>query len=823
MLHSYLIVALRNLSRNKLYAGINIVGLAVGFAAAMLIALYVRHETSYDAWLPNSDRTYLFISSTTQPGGGIHNSWETPGDLPAMMKLDLPMIASIARLQRDKLAIRHGEIEAVERTNFWADPDIFSVLQLPALYGDLSTALSRPDSIVITRRMARKYFGKDNPIGETLEFDRKHTLTVTAVLKDFPSNTNLDTEFFSAGQSSYAELHDIDVRRDCETCFFEEVETYIRLKPGATVVSLEAAMPAFLERHKYAAIALAAAQGLRVTTSFVSLRDLHTRPELAAYLKPAADPAILFAVSSIGVLIVLVAGINFINLMTARATRRAVEVGVRKAAGAARRDLIAQFIGEAFIYVLLGTIVAAALVELLLPGLNAFIGAEIIFDWWRQPAMIAVIVGLVFVVALSAGAYPAFVMSSFSPSVVLKDGGLPAAGAFQIRQILVVFQFAILISLVVALFVVSRQTYYAQHEAMRLDLDQALIVDTSDSNYSGGTSCDKSFRDAVDALPGVKASACSRGWMSGNGFVDYKLNVITPNGTEVRTSYLPLDFGFFELYGLKPVAGRFFSREHPGDAVPDTDNDDAAFQSPIVVNQAAVRAFGFSSPIDAVGKAVTVDGGRARNHPSEIIGVVPDVTIDTIHTIISPEIYFVNPSSLNLLHLKLRGHDIPETLGEIDRLWAKLGVPRPLSRMFVNQWVQRYYQDVIRQSELFTAFAAVALFIAGLGLFGLSAFTAERRTKEIGIRKAMGANRFDIMKLLLWQFAKPVLWANLIAWPVAWYFMNRWLHGFAAHVELRLWIFIAATVIALMIALGTVSIHAFRVATARPVTSLRYE
>jgi putative ABC transport system permease protein len=822
MLRHYLVAALRNLVRNKLYAGINIVGLAVGFAAAILIALYVRHEVSYDDWLPNSDRTYVLIESWTHTSGAVQKFRQTPDDLPAKMALDLPMIQSLTRMVRNKQPIRHGDTEAIEGGVFWADPNVFTVLQLPVLYGDLSTALDQPDSIVITRQMARKYFGKDNPIGETLELNRTTVLKVTAVLQDLPSNTNLDAEFIASGRNAVSFLTDFDTHPGCSSCLFANTEVYLRLKPGATVDELKNAMPAFLDRHKHAAMALHEAQGERFAYEFTQLRQLHTRSDIAGYTKPAADPATLSAMAGIGFLIVLAASINFINLMTARAARRATEVGIRKVAGADRRDLIAQFVGESVVYVALGVVLAMALVELLLPHLNAVMNVAIAFDWWRQRLLIAIMAGLILSIGLLAGFYPAFVMASFKPASVLKDGGLPPSGAVPLRQALVIVQFAILIGLIVATLVVTRQTDYALSNGMRMNMDQMLFLNVYGSASPDESTCKPAFKDAVARLPGVRAAACSDGWTT--GFQDSWLGVITTKGSKITAADFSVGFGFLELYGMKPIAGRFFSQEHPSDAVWRDDKGETAFQAPIVINETAVKALGFLSAADAIGKSVTIEEGKPQKQPSEIVGVAPDVAVDAIHTVIMPQIYYVNLNYLYVLHVKLNGHDAPETLESIDRLWTQLGSPRALRRIFLNEFMQQYYLvDIIRQSQLFAAFSGVALFIAGLGLFGLSAFTAERRTKEIGIRKAMGASRLDIMKLLLWQFAKPVLYANLIAWPVAYYFMNRWLHGFAAHVELQVWIFVAAMGIALTIALATISVHAFRVAAARPVMALRYE
>jgi putative ABC transport system permease protein len=454
---------------------------------------------------------------------------------------------------------------------------------------------------------------------------------------------------------------------------------------------------------------------------------------------------------------------------------------------------------------------ALALVELLLPSFAAFMNAALRFEYWRDPELVAGIALLVAIVGAAAGLYPAFVLSAFRPAMALK-GSPTGAHPDVVRFSLVVLQFSILIVALVTTGTIFRQMQFALSEALRVNQDQVLLI-------NGG--CTEAFKEAVASLPGVRAAACAGGTALSMGFED--AGVQLADGTSVQTRHSQIDFGFFELYGLKPLAGRFFARNHADDAVV----NGATANPSIVLNQSAAKKLGFASPAAAVGQIIlwtpVGESDQAAPRRSTIIGVVQDFSMNSVRERIEPQIYYIDPKLFNLTNVKLDGARIPETLASIDRLWRTLNGDAPVNRVFLDEMMRRKYLDIIRQGDAFTLFTAIALLIACVGLFGLAVSTAERRTKEIGIRKSMGAGTGDILRLLTWEFAKPVIWANLLAWPAAYFAMSHWLSGFAYHIDLDVWMFLAAGAVALVIALTTVSVQSLITARAKPVTALRYE
>jgi putative ABC transport system permease protein len=431
-----------------------------------------------------------------------------------------------------------------------------------------------------------------------------------------------------------------------------------------------------------------------------------------------------------------------------------------------------------------------------------------VFEYWRWPVL-GCISAAVLVIGTLAGVYPALVLSSFRPTAVLKGAGPSVAGSGRVRQLLVILQFAILIGLMLSTTIIYRQTQFGLDQGLRFDRDQLLIVDVPSAD------CEKSsFRTAVDNLPGVLGAACAEFFLGEYGTAQYT----GPDDREVTLHDGIAGAGMFELMGLKPVAGRFFIRDREADVLPPP-----KVRKPIrvVINEAAARALGFKSAADAVGKAFRY----ARDDIQyDIIGVVPDFSGDTVRQSIAPMYYFNTAGRFSRLNVKLRGSTVPETLRAIDRIWSQIpGQTRPISRRFYDDYVQSIYASLTRQRTIFAIIELVALLLAGLGLFGLAGFTVERRTREIGVRKAMGAETGDVMRLLLWQFAKPVLWANVLAWPVAGYIMYRWLLGFAYRIDLEPWVFVGSSLVALLIAMVTVSTHSMLVARANAVAALRYE
>ncbi len=825
--------AFRNLARNRIYSAISVGGLALGLAAVILAALYISDELNFDRFVPGHQDVYVVTSKLRMPNQSDIAMDYAPSQVADWLKQRFPRVA-VARLAYDQVTVGRGALQAREDVA-WVDPAFFAIMPLPALAGKLRDSMQAPDAVVITRSLARKYFGRDAPVGGVLTFDRDHPLRVAAVVDDLPIETHLTQRIFASGNSAFSPLSRM-ARQQPRRGFTSILNTalpdqepsyrteYVRLRlylraPDSRTASVVAAdLAAFGPRNISQMHDLP--RGSALAFSLVPVTALHLQAFQGVNLgvnELRSSPASLQALAVIAALILALAVINFVNLTTALAAQRAVEIGVRKASGAQRSQLIGQFIGEALIYVTTAMVIAVALVELSLPAMNALLLRGMSFPYWRQPEVLVTLLAGTLVLAVLAGAYPAFVLASFRPAVVLKGGPIEAAGPGAVRRALVIFQFAVLVGMLIAVAVIWRQTRFAMNEGLRLDKDQVLVV------YA--TPCRGAFEDEVRRLPGVRAAACSSQSMLGlDGFdpTKFVMNASRPGGSPIQTDLGLADFGMFELYGIHPVAGRTFSSSRPGDSLPPQHFPDLQ-HGPIVINQAAARRLGFRNAADAMNRTISVGPGYGD---FIVVGVVPDFTLDLLNATVKPTVFmvdFLNYPAGQVLNVKLVGRDVPQTLAAIDQAWRRTGQPGAIRRQFLDAYLQQVYLGAIRQGYLATALAGVALCLACFGLLGLAAITTARRTKEIGVRKAMGASTLDVVRLLLWQFTQPVLWANLIAWPAAWWAMDRWLHGFAYRVDLPPWLFLAATAAAVIIAWATVSTHAFLVARARPVLALRYE
>jgi putative ABC transport system permease protein len=823
MFGNYLAAALRNLQRNGVYAGLTVMGLAVGFASAILIGLYLRHELTYDQFIPGHERVFLMSQTFLPHDKPKIEMDDTSARLAEDLKVAFPQIQYVARLGASGFppVIRRGDFSISERLFASADPDFFKILPMPAVAGDPATALDAPDGVVLTRTMARKFFGRDAPLGGVLLIDGK-PFRVTAVIEDLPTNSHLDYEVFASSKSASSVLWKLYAAGYTSNSNL----TYVRLKPGASAAEMNTGLQGFAEQHILPAQrAMNPDQkldGYRMRLK--PLTSIHLQPTDGGDPKAGADVKVLAGIGIIGVLIVIVAAINFVTLMTARASRRAVEVGVRKALGAQRKDLIVQFMGEAMIYVAVALVLAIALAELLLPAVSAALQRKIAFNYLSDPQLLLVMLIVTLVTALLAGLYPALVLSSFRPSSVLKGGPITGAGGGGVRQALVVVQFAVLIALLLAALTIYRQTMFALRDATHIDKTNVVMLFASP--------CTEALRDAVKTVPGVRGAACASAAAVAFGEND---DMSFVGDRHALLEYSPVDFGFFEVYGIKPTAGRLPDAARPGDdggKLGDT-------PPPIVLNEAAVRDLGFKSPQDAIGRLVTwhykpslsmdtlAAAASAPARASEVIGVVPDFTFGSIRQKVRGGFYYVGAKGDMLgslaLNIKLDPSRTADALKGIDAIWARISGGLPLQQYFTDQLLLLRYIDNVIQGGFIAVCALIAVSIACLGLFALSAYTAERRTKEIGIRKAMGASSSDILRLLLWQFAKPVLWANVLALPIAWLAMDYWLNGFAYHVDQPPWTFVVAAGAGIVIAWATVFFHALRVARARPVGALRYE
>ena len=800
MLRNCLAAALRSLARSRVYSAISVFGLALGLCAAILAALIVRNETSYDHYLPGFERLYLaggLLIPTGHPG---LYTLDTPSWIAAPMQQRFPAVAAVTRVALQEVKLKHERVETQKEKIYWADSNVFDLLRFPTLAGNLQLALQRPDSIVITRAIARKYFGRDTPVGDSLLVGDEHPMTVTAVIEDLPvQNSQFETAVFASGVSSYSELtrlaNDPQNQPDSPPISVS-VRTYFRLASGASLPALSAAMPEFFNSVRPPRLM---PPGTHFTLNLVRIDQIHLAPDLSHGVQSR-----LMLVVLIGVLILVIAAVNFVNLTTARAARRALEVGVRKVAGAGRLPLVAQFLGEALIYTLIAAALAVMGVELLLPAVNSFLQTGAVFAWWREPLQMAWIAAGVLLLALVAGSYPAFLLSGFRPVAVLK-ARVSRPGGNLLRMLLVGAQFAILIGLVIAAGVVYEQRQYATHEALRVDTDQVLIIRTN---------CLPALEDRLRAIDGVRGVACSApALLNGESFS----NLTLQDGSSSALDISPIEPGTLDLLGLAPEAGRFpvpLKSEPPG----------------LVINESAARRFGFATNAAAIGQFPPVTNAPIMA-ATPIVAVVRDFNIDAVNEAVRPTVYtpfdMATPRFRTdngaLVNVKLNGRDIPQTLVAVDRVLTAANPTEAIDRQFLDTYIQDLYLSVRRQEQALGISAAVAVIIACLGLVGLSASLAERRTKEIGIRKAMGASTADILRMLLWQFTRPVLASIAVAWLVSGLLMNRWLHGFVEHVALDPGLMVSAAATGLVIALATVSIHCYLIARAHPVAALRYE
>jgi putative ABC transport system permease protein len=594
-----------------------------------------------------------------------------------------------------------------------------------------------------------------------------HPVRITAVLKDLPSNTNLAAQIFLSGRSAYSILAVQDSQPPNWVSF--SPHTYVRLKPQATAADLQSALKV--------AARPANAMGIGLSFNTVPLGEAHLTP-LAGPAAPGSQStgsrSVAYGLAGVGVLIVLVAAINFVTLLTARAARRGVEVGVRKAVGAGRGDLMAQFVGETLLQVSLAAVIAGALAEALFKPVSAVIQKDLALDFVHDPVLLAGVAGAALVIGLLASIYPALVLSSFRPAAVLK-GEVQASGSPLARSSLVVVQFAILVGLIVTTTTVYRQTQYALARGFGA-VDSKLIVDVV-------TRCNNAFPEEVRKLPGVSDAACSSLMALETGNALFK-GPVPVGGRKVEFNLAPVDFGFFELYGVRPLAGRLFARGYGRD---NAMADPKGVTMPtVIVNETAARILGYSDPKAAVGKPMNwsvglfhppppgvAPGGVA---PSEIVGVVPDAP-KTVRAAVDPTIYFVLPPQLGAVSIRMTGQDVPGTLTAIAATWKRVTGGQALVEHSLSQYRQTLNLDLIIQSLAIGISAALAVLIACLGLFALSAYATERRTKEIGVRKVMGADTVDVVLLLLWQFTIPVLVATAIAIPAGFVAIDWWLRG----------------------------------------------
>ena len=820
MFRNYLVVALRNLIRQRLYSAITIAGLAVGLACVMFIALFVRDELSYDKWLPGTQDLYQLELTYNLPGRPPQGFATVPFPIPAAMRDEIPEVTDFTRMRPHWMTITADHRQFYDSVQV-VDPNFFRMIRLPFVSGTPAQALSQPESVVLTETTARKYFGTADPIGKILQVSKGEItipLTVTGVLKDLPHNTQLAATLVFPNTSS-ADPTDQEEKQDWTS---NNQYAWMALAQGASPQTVLQKLAPVVDRAlatKLKDIGFSARGSEILIPHLTRFSDVHlASSRFALNLTPPGSWATIYGLIAIGVLLMLVACFNFMNLATARAMHRAREIALRKTVGAARRQLVVQFLGEAVLAALISVAVALSIVEILLPVFDSFLRRPITFSYGASWPLLALILVIAVAAGLLSGSYPALILSRFRPASVLHTSGSGQTGTGALRAVLVVLQFAVSIGLGIAVLVVFIQISYARQIDLGFRHDHIVVVGSGTLTASGRNNLVQLLR----AHPGVLATALS-------GDVAFTNNSsagdaqIPGQPDFVIVNQLNISPDFPALYGIPVVAGRELSDSHGEDTVKmDLDAakggiDPANEGHSVLINEGAAARFGFT-PQQMVGKTILFNKVRVQ-----VVGVLRDFKFRGAKEPVRPTVYYNDPRGTGMISVRVRPEGLSDTLSFIDKTWHSLAPNQAVNRYLLDDSFSRLYSSEDREGTMLGIFAGIAIVIACLGLFGLAAFTAGRRTREIGIRKAYGARTWDVALLLLWQFSVPVLIANLIAWPLAAYYLHGWLEGFAYRIALNPLYFVAVAVVALAIAWTTVGVHALRVARANPIHALRHE
>jgi putative ABC transport system permease protein len=793
MFSNYLKVALRNLIKRRGYSAIVISGLAIGMACCIVILRYVQHELSYDQFNENHDRIYELVAER-KTAKGTSMDVVLPPPLATSLLADIPQVEHAVRLltmDNPVPLVGNGDRRFYEKRLSFVDSSISEVFSIPAIRGDGRKALQRPNTVMITEEVARKYFGDEDALGKTLSLNGILTLEVTAVVKGFPSNSTLQADLLVSFSTLDSWLGESFVGNwQNNTC-----QIFLLLAPNGSADLVSERLSAVIAKY------LGENRSLQ-KIHLESLDRMHLFSSRDYGLASSGDIQTIYLLSGVALLVLLVACVNFANLTTARLVLRSKEVGVRKLIGATRGQLVQQFLCEASISMLVSLVLAIALVEISLPYLSTLIGSRIsagsASDWrsWLGPT------GIVMAIGGLSTVYPASVLSSLKPLESTKGFATAGSRRILLRKIMVVFQFALTVMLLIGTWVVYDQMSFIQNKQLGLNKDQVIVVPIRNENLRQNS---EPLKHRLMQNPGIQqvgAAALLPGGPVGRTRFRQEGNLI-----EGTMSMLWVDRDFIQTLDLKFAAGRGFSADYATDAT-------GAF----VINEQAVKQLGWEDPAEAVGKSFELTGGK-KGH---IIGVVRDFNFTSLHRAIEPLVIHLWPW-MNYLLIRVDESRFERALSETKDVYREFDSMNPFTFAFLNDNFDRFYQSDRQLGKIFGYFGLLAMLIACSGLVSLAAFAAEQRTKEIGVRKVLGASIPGIIGLLTREYLLLVMLANLLAWPVAYYVMNRWLQDFAYRVNIGVVTFLIAGAVSVLIAMLTVSYQALRAAVANPVEALRYE
>ena len=810
MLSNYLKIALRNLLKQKVYSVINVFGLAVGMACCLLILALVHNEWSYDAFHEDADTIYRVHIHALTPEGEVEVKAGQPLPLGPTLLAEMPEVEQAARLQYTGAVVKAEGTNAFEEQVLFTDASFFEVFSFRVMAGNAAQPLPAPDAVVLTADMAQKYFGETDPVGQRLRISLGgafEEFVVTAVAEKPPANSSITFGIVLPLERSQSYIQWGDLWTSWVA------NTYVRLGAAEQAAALTEKLPGFVEQHYGPMVQtwrilqwLSEEEGA-FQLQLQPLGDIHFAPAVQQAQTPATDPRYPLLLAALAFAILLIACINFTTLAVGRAARRAKEVSLRKVLGAVRLQLMKQFWGEALLLSVLAALLGLALTEAFLPFFNDLTGKTLGLAYLQEAPAMLMLLGLTLGTALLAGAYPAVYLSRFHPIETLKKS-VRAQGKNRWMQSLVVVQFALSIFFIAGVLVVSGQVRYLKNKNLGFDGEQVVVIPTHSTDLAESEQRVNTFKNEALRHPNVvQVAAASTSFGRGLSWNSFS----TDDGAHfVYTNRI--DYDFIETLEMEVAAGRDFSEAFHGDA-----------QQGVLVNEALVKDFGWGDPVGQVleGFSLDVEGTITPT----VVGVVKDYHFQSLHNAIEPMVLFLRPrdDAYRYLFARLHGDDLPGTLAVLEAAWLRAAPDRPFTYYFLDDDFDRQYRAEEQWEQVVTYAALFALLIACLGLFGLAAFTAERRTKEIGIRKTLGASAPGLAVFLSKDFLKLVLLANVLAWPVAYLLLNHWLARFAYHIEISWWIFLMAGLAALGIALVTVSYQTLRAALADPVRSLRYE
>ncbi|MGY4536332.1 putative ABC transport system permease protein [Mucilaginibacter sp. UYNi724] len=811
MFKNYIKTAYRSLYKNKGFTTINILGLALGLATCLLIVFYVVDELSYDRYNTKASRIFRVNEDLKLGENNVQYAVAMP-PLAKTLKAEYPYVEDATRIKSAGTThVKKGNINIVENKVGFVDANIFNVFTLPMINGDPKNALADPNTVVLTESTAKKYFNTGNAVGKTIVFNDKQNFKVTGVIKDLPKQSHFNFDFFVSLESFPDSRSNEWLRSD--------YNTYVLLKDAKDYTKLAASFPAFLQKFSGAQmqseLGMSVAQfekgGSHFRMNLTALTDIHLNSNLSGELGPNSTMQYVYIFSAIAIFILLIACVNFMNLSTARSSNRAKEVGVRKVMGSSRKHLIFQFLAESILITFVATVIATIAAAILLPSFNRLSGKEIVLTVdslkWLVPSLLAIVL----VIGSLAGSYPAFFLSAFQPIDVLKgklSAGFKGGG---LRSFLVVFQFFVSILLIIGTLVIYNQLNFIQTKNLGYNRNQVLVVkNLGELNQQAGV-----FKQGLAELPGVKETTMT-GFLPTNGWRNTRIyfkdatydqkKSLFPQSWQVDADYIP-------TMDMKMAKGRNFSKAMQTDS------------SAIIINEAAAKFLGFADPIN---KTVyqSLGGDRKGSTPNvkecHIVGVVKDFHFNSLREKIEPIVltYGENPGALAI---RVSISNITGLMAQVKEKWNSLSPGVQIDYSFMDQDFEASYRSEQRIGQIFAIFTSLAIIIACLGLFGLAAYAAEQRTKEIGIRKVLGADVSIIVAMLSKDFIKLVCIAIVTASPFAWFVMNKWLQDFAYRVTIHWWVIAAAGLGALVIAFVTISFQSVKAALANPVNSLKNE